>query len=73
MGFRPKGAMLVGNMLQLFIGAGIPPAALTLWSRSISLALVGHAIAGSGHVGGLYAAIFFSSVALYNLKGEKPA
>ena len=62
----------IPQMLQLFLGAAVPLAAFTIWTRSISSALVFHAIAGGGHVGALCAAVFFSSVAVYNAKRKKP-
>ena len=62
----------IPQMLQLFLGAAVPLAAFTIWTRSISSALVFHAIAGGGHVGALCAAVFFSGVAVYNAKRIKP-
>jgi membrane protease YdiL (CAAX protease family) len=63
----------VPQMLQLFLGTSIPLAALTIWTRSISVALVIHALAGGGHVGALCAALFFSGVAVYNARRKKLA
>jgi len=63
----------VPQMLQLFLGAAVPLAAFTIWTRSISSALVFHAIAGGGHIGALCAAVFFSGVAVYNTRRKKPA
>jgi membrane protease YdiL (CAAX protease family) len=59
------------QMLQLFLGAAIPLAVFTLWTRSISLALVLHGIAGGGPIGALFAAIFFAAVALYHLRMKR--
>lgn len=56
----------VTQMIQLFLGAAIPLAAFTLWTRSISTAFILHAIAGGGPVGGLLAVIFFFGPAFYN-------
>ena len=60
-------------MLQLFLGTSIPLAALTIWTSSISVALVVHALAGGGHIGALCAALFFSVVAVYNARRTKLA
>lgn len=63
------------DMLQLFLGAAVPLAAWTLWTRSISTAFVLHAIAGGGPVGGLVAVFVFGSVAgigLINKHREQP-
>lgn len=61
----------VSQMIQLFLGAAIPLAAFTLWTRSISTAFVLHAIAGGGPIGALYAAVFFTGVAIYNAKRKQ--
>ena len=57
----------VPEMVQLFLGTAIPLAAFTIWTRSISFALVIHAIAGGGHIGALCAAVFFACVAIWNV------
>ena len=56
----------VSQMIQLFLGAAIPLAAFTLWTRSISAAFVLHAAAGGGHIGALFSAVVFTAVAIFN-------
>lgn len=56
----------VSQMLQLFLGAAIPLAVFTLWTRSISTAFVIHAIAGGGPIGALFSAVTFAGVAIFN-------
>lgn len=63
----------VPQMLQLFLGTSVPLAAFTIWTHSISFALVFHAIASGGHIGALCAAIFFSFVAIFDAGRKKPA
>ena len=55
-------------ILNLFLGGAIPLATLTILTRSISFALVIHAIAGGGPVAGVYAALFFAVIAWLNRK-----
>jgi hypothetical protein len=56
----------LGDIPQLFIFTSIPLASFTLWTQSISLAVVLHSIAGGGHIGGLFGMLFFFLVAIYN-------
>ncbi len=45
--------------LSLFLGAALPLGAITLWTRSVSLAFVLHGLAGGGPVGALFGLGFF--------------
>ncbi len=53
-----------GGIVNLFLFGAVPLAAITVWTRSLSFALVVHGIAGAGYVGGLFGLAFFLVVAL---------
>ncbi|MCP3979764.1 MAG: CPBP family intramembrane metalloprotease [bacterium] len=53
-----------GAILALFVGGAVPLAVVTVWSRSLSLALVMHGAVGGGPVGALLALLFFFVLAL---------
>ena len=71
--FRPAMAVLVSaalfcgththfapsELVSLFFGGAVPLAAFTVWSRSLSLALVVHGAVGGGHVGALLALVLY--------------
>lgn len=53
-----------GENVSMFFGGAIPLAAFTVWSRSLSFALVVHGAIGGGHVGALLALGLFFILAL---------
>ncbi len=52
------------TVLNLFLFGAVPLAAITVWGRSLSLALVAHGAAGGGPVGGTVGMVFFLILAL---------
>jgi len=62
-----------GEIVNLFLFGAVPLAAITIWTRSLSFALVVHGIAGAGCVGGLFGLAFFFAVALAGLWAGRSA